>query len=92
MSTGVRNGGPGSPRVRENRYLARSLRRYLALCMQSPVPPPARFTFGQPKASVYPYFTVRARERVRFYRLLLLLAVALLLNVAGCYRVDKNFH
>ena len=41
---------------------------------------------------VHGYFTMSTRETIRLYRLLSLLAVTLILNVAGCYRVDKSFH
>jgi hypothetical protein len=38
------------------------------------------------------FFILTSRDRVRFYRLLLILAIFLLLNVIGCYRVDVKFN
>ena len=40
---------------------------------------------------VHGFFTLTARKRVRFYLLLLGLAIILLFNVIGCYRVDVKF-
>lgn len=41
---------------------------------------------------VHGYFILTSRNKVRFYRLLLILAIVLLLNVIGCHRVDVKFN
>jgi hypothetical protein len=41
---------------------------------------------------VHGIFTLTSRDKVRFYRLFLILAIILLLNVIGCHRVDVTFH
>jgi hypothetical protein len=40
---------------------------------------------------VHGFFTLRSRTRVRFYSLLLILAIILLLNVVGCHRIEGRF-
>jgi hypothetical protein len=40
---------------------------------------------------VHAFFTLKSRTRVRFYSLLLILAVILLLNVVGCHRIEVHF-
>jgi hypothetical protein len=39
---------------------------------------------------VHGVFTVRSRTRVRFYLLLLILAIILSFNVLGCHRIQIN--
>jgi hypothetical protein len=41
---------------------------------------------------VHGFFTLRSRTRVRFYSLLVILGMILLLNVVGCHRIELHMH
>jgi hypothetical protein len=41
---------------------------------------------------VHGFFTLKSRTKVRFYALLLVLAIVLAFNVAGCQRIKLNRH
>jgi hypothetical protein len=41
---------------------------------------------------VHGFFTLRSRTRIRFYSLLLILAIVLVFNVVGCHRIDVHMH
>jgi hypothetical protein len=41
---------------------------------------------------VHGFFTLRSRTRIRFYSLLLILAIVLVFNVVGCRRIEANLH